>query len=143
MEQKLTHPKYIYADILIGLAQADGHVDARERELLDGIFTRMQLDPEAIQEMWLTPRTLDIIEAMLRDIPDRQFMHCLLKDCFLLAYADRTVDAGEHRFIKRITDVMDLSPETIGAIHDWVRVAVDQKRKAEELFGADAACLNG
>ena len=33
--------RYLYADVLIALAQQDNHVDSRERELLDGIFQKM------------------------------------------------------------------------------------------------------
>ncbi len=143
MENELTHPKYIYADILIALADADGVVDPRERELLDSFFDQMELDKETIQEMWLTPRTLDVIESLLSDIPDRTFKHCILKDCYLLAYADQKIDPEENHFIKRISGIMDVDAETKQRIHAWVKLSLAQKDEADELFGPGAATRIG
>lgn len=139
MEVELTHPKYIYADILIALAQADGNVDCREKELLDCFFDQMDLDKDTIAEMWLTPRTLDVIESLLTDIPSVKFRHCLLKDCFLLAYADEEVQPSENRFIKRMTQVMEIDQDVRQKIHHWVQTSIAQKQLADELFGADGS----
>ena len=134
--ETLTDGNYVYADILIALAQADQHVDEREKELLNEIFANMGLDSQTIEGMWLTPRTLDVIQSLLADVKDNQFKHCLLKDCYLLAYADEEVVPEESAFIKCIQQVMQVEKATLDAIHDWVKTALDQKKKAEELFGA-------
>ena len=137
MENTLTEPKYIYADILIALAEADGHVAPIEREFLDAVFEKMSIDPEIGKQMWHTPRTLDVIEEVLKDIADEPFKNCLLKDCWLLAYTDDDLDASETRFIKHIGKVMDVG-DVSEEIHQWVMTAVEQKQAAIRLFGDDS-----
>jgi uncharacterized tellurite resistance protein B-like protein len=136
MENPLNEPRYVYADILIALAQVDEHVDDRERELLDGIFSEMGLDGELVAEMWLTPRTIDVVESILGTVTDAAFKHCLLKDCYLLAYADERVEPAEHKMISRISALLNVDNATVNAIHHWVQTAISQRSKASELFGA-------
>ena len=136
MEEQLTSRQYVYADILIALAQADGVIQAVEKDLVNDILSNMNLDPEKLEEMWLTPRTLDVIENQLKHLSDKSFKRCLLKDCYLLAHADEEVQASESKFIRRISRVMDVSPETLQEIHDWVQSAIEQKKKADDLFGS-------
>ena len=134
---RLEDPKYIYADILIALAHADEDVDARERGLLDGIFEQMDLDPETVQKMWLTPRTLDVVESILKELEDENFKRCLIKDCYLLAFADEKVDPEESKFIKQVSSAMDVDLDTVAEIREWVKTAIEQKRKAVGLFGEE------
>ena len=131
---ELADPKDIYADILIALANADDIVDPREREMLDGIFTQMGLGEETVAKLWLTPRTLDVAEALLKDITDARFKRCLLKDCYLLAYADEDIEPGESKFIKAMQGASGLDDDVVDAIGEWVETAVAQQRKAAELF---------
>lgn len=135
MAANLDAPKYIYADILIALVQTDTKVDARERGLLDDILAGMDLDPTAVEEMWLTPRTMDVIKAQLAGIDSPTFKHCLLKDCFLLAYADNEFEASENRFIKSISEVMQVTDEVKQEIHQWVKTSMEQQATAVRLFG--------
>lgn len=132
----IVDPKVIYADILIALANADDSVSHTERKLLDGIFGKMGLSDDTVDKLWLTPRTVDVAEAQIRGIQDEQFRRCLLKDCFLLAYADQAVAAEESRFIKRLTQILHIDQDTVAAIREWVKTALEQKRVAEELFGS-------
>lgn len=129
-------PRYAYADILIALANADEDVHADERALLDGIFETMELDPDVVRKMWLTPRTLDVAEAMVETIEGDAFKRCLLKDCYLLAYADTEMGAQENRFIRKVRDVLGLRGEEADRVHEWVRTAIRQQQQADELFGA-------
>ena len=134
---ELTDPRYMYADILIALAHADEGVDERERDLLDGMFEQMKLDSSTVEKMWLTPRTLDVVESILRDVQDAKFKNCLIKDCYLLAYADEQVGSEEGRFITQLCAVMAVSSATRDRIHAWVRTALSQRRESEELFGSE------
>ena len=134
---RLDDPKYIYADILIALAYADEDVDARERELLDGMFEQMGLDVETVQKMWLTPRTPDVVESILQDLQDESFKRCLIKDCYLLAFADQKIDPEESKFIREVSTVMQIDADTVAGIREWVKTAIDQKQKALELFGEE------
>jgi len=133
----LTNPKYMYADILIAMACADDVVDDREREVLDGMFEQMGLDREETEKMWLTPRTLDVVESILADVEDPVFKRCLLKDCYLLAYADESVTTAESKFIKHVCSVMNVDEATLDSIRQWVETAIEQKRQAEDLFGGE------
>lgn len=131
---ELSDPKIIYADILIALANADDVVDPRERHLLDDIFAQMGLDNETVAKLWLTPRTMDVAEALLQDLEDERFKRCLLKDCYLLAYADEDIEPGESKFIKAMQRASGLDDDTVDAVGEWVETAVEQRRKAAELF---------
>lgn len=131
---ELDDPKVIYADILIALANADDVVDPRERELLDDIFAQMGLPDETIAKLWLTPRTMDVAEALLGDLEDERFKRCLLKDCYLLAFADEGIEPGENKFIKIMQRASGLDDDTVDAIGEWVETAVAQQRKGAELF---------
>jgi len=135
MDDKLRDPKYVYADILIALANADETVDPAERELLDGIFGAMGLDADVLEQMWLTPRTLDVVASILADVDDARFKRCLLKDCYLLAHADERVDPRESRFITRILAAMDISAAESEEVKAWVQTALAQKQAADRLFG--------
>ena len=134
MEKELNDPKYVYADILIALAQADDHVDDRERELLDSIFSKMGLNPEVIDRMWITPRSMDVVESILKDIQDEYYKRSLLKDCYLLAYADEKLVPEENRFIRAVRSLLNLDDTTEKAIHQWVKTAILQNQKEAELF---------
>jgi uncharacterized tellurite resistance protein B-like protein len=129
----------MYADILIALVRADDEVDEREEALLNGILENMGLDGGTIQKLWMTPRTMDVIESMLEDVEDEHFRRCLIKDCFLLAYADEAVDPSESRFIKRVAAAMNVDRATLADIREWVATAVEQKRRAVDLFGEEDA----
>lgn len=134
MEQEMNDPRYIYADILITLAQIDDYVDDREKELLDGIFAKMKLDPEVTKQMWMTPRTMDVVESILKDIQDENYKRCLLKDCYLVAYADEILVPEEHKFIRNIRSLLKLDYNIEENIHQWVKTAVIQSQKEQELF---------
>jgi len=137
MEQELTHPKYLYADILIALAHVDGAADPVERTLLDQLFRRMGLDHDTIADMWLTPRPLDVVSTWLEKLPDPQFRNCLLKDCYQLALADSRITPGEHRFLRALAQVLELPAPTYRAVLHWVDVQASQQRKAHTLFGGE------
>ena len=134
---KLTDPKVMYADIMIALAQIDETVDDRERRLLDGMLLNMGLDARTIEKLWLTPRTMDVVQSMLGEISDEHFKRCLVKDCFLLAFADEDVKASESRFIKRIAEVMELEKGVLDDIREGVEQAVEHRRRGAELFGEE------
>ena len=134
MEKEMNDPKYIYADILIALAQIDDHVDDRERELLDNIFAKMTLNPEITKQMWMTPRTIDVVESILKDIQDENYKRCLLKDCYLVAYADEVLVPEESKFIRNISALLDLGGNIEEDIHQWVKAAISQSQKEQELF---------
>ena len=112
MDSTLTDPKYIYADILIALAQADNEVHEREKAMLTDIFANMGLEGETVESMWLTPRTLDVIASVLKDIDDENFKRCLLKDCYLLAWADDKFVPEESAFIRKVREMMEIEPVT-------------------------------
>jgi len=135
MSNQLNDPRYVYADILIALAYADDDATDDERRLLDSMFDRMQLDPETIQKMWLTPRTMDVVSSMLKNIANSTFKRSLLKDCYLLAYADDEVAPEESKFIKNMASAMDLDADITTRVHEWVRTSLRQKQEAEALFG--------
>ena len=134
MENVLNDPKYVYADILIALAQIDDHVDEREKELLSGIFNNMKLDPEVTERMWMTPRTMDVVESILKDVPDENYKRCLLKDCFLVAYADEILRPEESKFIRNVRSLLKLDENIEEDIHQWVKTAIAQSQKEQELF---------
>lgn len=138
MEEATQDLRYLYADVLIALAQQDNHVDPRERELLEGIFDNMGLSRERLQVLWLTPRTLDVVQAMVQTIDDGVFKRCLLKDCFLLAHADDAVEPAESHFIQTLSSVLDIPLETQKQIRAWVETALQQRRIAEQLFESDS-----
>ncbi|HAR66110.1 MAG TPA: hypothetical protein DCR55_07865 [Lentisphaeria bacterium] len=127
--------RYLYADVLIALAQQDNHVDSRERELLDGIFQKMGLDLERLRVLWLTPRTLDVVEAMVAQIESDAFKRCLLKDCYLLAHADESLAPEESRFIAALSGVLKIPCDTRNRIRAWVETGIEQQKVAAELFG--------
>jgi hypothetical protein len=139
MPLNLNAPKYVYADILIALSQIDGNVDPRERNLLDGIFANMDLDATALEQMWQTPRTLDVVGAILAGISDTTYCNCLLKDAYLLAYADDILEPTEVAFLDQLRGLLTVAPDTDKAIHDWVQTAIQQARTAESLFGGALA----
>lgn len=131
----LNDPRYAYADILIAMANIDGNVDDKQRELIDGIFKQMDLDPDTTATMWMTPMTPDVMESKLTDIEDESFKRCLLKDCYLLAYADGEIVAEEEEMLTKLAKIMNIATLTVEEIHEWVKVAVEQRIKAEKLFG--------
>ncbi len=137
LRDEIYRPRYIYADILIALAQIDGKVEDGERELLNGIFEKMELDAGVVDRMWRAPRSLDVIEAILGSVTDLTFKCCLLKDCYLVAYADSNIAAEEKKFIKHICSVIRLGCHLETAIHNWSKMAIEQNRLAEKLFGMD------
>ena len=127
--------KYLYADILIAMAHADGNLDETKKSILEGICNTMELDSSKIEKMIMTPRTMDVIESILEDVTDENFKRCLIKDCDLIAYADGVVVPAESEILKRINHVMKVDESIVEEIHNWVKTAISQKEKAEELFG--------
>ena len=130
----LNNPRYIYADILIALADADDEIVENEKEFLDDVFSNMGLDKEVVKKMWLTPRTMDVIESLLEDIEDTKFKSNLLKDCFLLAYADDDLSPEESRFIQKIKSSLKLGETTEGKIKAWVEKSIELQKEAADLF---------
>jgi uncharacterized membrane protein YebE (DUF533 family) len=135
MPQNLNDPKYVYADILIALAQSDGAVDPRERKLLDGIFAKMNLDAADLGVMWQAPRTLDVVASILAGISSQGYHNCLLKDAYLLAYADDLMDPAEVAFLDQLRGLLNVDAATDLEVHAWVRAAIEQARQADRLFG--------
>ncbi len=136
--------KYIYADILISFAQADSKVDQRERDLLDDIFSNMNLDLNILRKMWLTPRTVEILTAILENITDQVFKCCLLKDLYLVAYVDDSFVTEEMFFIDRLKTAANLGRELDTTIHKWAAHAVKANNNPKILFSeliADAGVV--
>lgn len=95
----------------------------------------MDLDADTLSQVWKTPRTLDVVGAILSGITDQKYRNCLLKDAYLLAYADEILEPMEVAFLDELRGLLQTDAETDQAIHQWVKTAIDQARTAESLFG--------
>lgn len=127
--------KYLYADILIAMAYADGNLDETKKELLGDICSNMGLDSETVEKMVLTPRTMDVVESILQDVTDDSFKRCLIKDCSLIAYADGVVVPEENEILTKINSITNVPSDVVEEINAWVKTAIEQQKKAAELFG--------
>ena len=134
MSVLLNNPRYIYADILIALADADENIVQEEKDFLDDIFSNMGLDKEVVKKMWLTPRTMDVIHSLLEDIEDVKFKSNLLKDCYLLAYADDDLSPEESHFIQDVKSAINLGDEVALKIKQWVEKSIELQKEADDLF---------
>ena len=134
MSALINSPRYVYADILIALAEADNQIVDEEKEFLDTIFEDMGLDSEVLAKMWVTPRSLDVIESLLADIENVKYKSSLLKDCYLLAYADSYFSPEESRFIQHVKAALNLGKETEDKIKDWVERSIALHEEGLALF---------
>ena len=131
----IDNPRYVYADILIALAESeDNGIADEEKECLDAIFADMGLDKEVLAKMWVTPRSMDVIQSLLADIESKSFKSSLLKDCYLLAYADGYYSAEESRFISEVKSALNLGSDLENKIKEWVERSIALQQEADSLF---------
>lgn len=114
-------PNELHAALLIALALADGELAPAEKEMLDSILGSLKITQDVQTEMLRAPYTLDAIAGILAETGDVWFKRRLLRDCYLLAYADEEVAPNESRFIQRISLVMAIEEEVAEQIHASVR----------------------
>lgn len=107
---------HMVAALLLEVARADDHIDAKEMQLLESILGKLtQLTPQDIKQMiQQTTRNVENAESLhkftrhINEHYDLEKKKELLLQLWHMAYADGEVDQYEEHIIRRIADLIHL-----------------------------------
>ncbi len=98
---------------LVQLIWADGEVSEQERLMLGGILSELGVTTAEIQQvgrMMVSPPSLDDLREQIPDMESRQEIMKLL---VAMSLADGQVDTTELRFMDRLAEHLEISPEVM------------------------------
>ncbi|MDC3954071.1 TerB family tellurite resistance protein [Polyangium jinanense] len=96
---------------LVSVAWADGHYDAKEREMVEGLISAFEATEEQAAEI----RSYAAEKKSLDDIPvwDMPFgdRRVLLQHAVLLTYVDGEQHESEKKFVQELCGKLEIEPE--------------------------------
>ncbi len=118
---------------LVAVAWADGKVDQRERDVIEGLIAAFQLseeDAEAIRKWAAEPRTLDDIDLTELSAQDRRL---LLQHAVVVTYVDGEQSEEEKRLLEQLVERLHVPSEEA----EPLLAAAEQRVKRHlDLLGA-------
>jgi uncharacterized tellurite resistance protein B-like protein len=105
------------AALLVELANADAHMDAKEEEVLLRILeTKLQLDKATLQNLWTLAReeqrgatSLYQFTSLINEAYGYAEKVKLLQHMWEVAYADGRIDRFEEHLIRKVADLLYLT----------------------------------
>ncbi len=118
---------------LVAVAWADGKVDQRERDVIEGLVAAFQLseeDAEAIRQWAAEPRTLDDIDLTELSAQDRRL---LLQHAVVVTYVDGEQSEEEKRLLEQLVERLRVPKEEAEPL---LSAAEQRVKRHLELLGA-------
>ena len=130
-----------YLDFMLWVVRSDGNVDARQKTrllsvMVEGMGLRDDLVERYREALALTewPEPSDQQLKSLAEGLDPLSLGNLVRDAYLMAWADGVLREVEVNFVMRFLRVAGVPEERLPAIDKWAREAVDINRQAFQLF---------
>lgn len=130
-----------YLNFMLWVVRSDGNVDVNQKKrLLSVMVDGMDLQDGLVdgyrnalaQSEWADPTDEEL--RKLAEGLDPLSLGNLVKDAYLMAWADGVLRDVEVNFVKRFLRVAGVPEARLDAIDKWARQAVDINRQAFELF---------
>jgi len=124
-----------YLKTLAAVAAADGEIGEAERAMFEATMADYGLPAEA---RTLIRGCLDAppsVEADLRRIEDGAVRRLVLRDSWLMAYADGRVTDAERTRLEAIRRALRLPESETDAAEGWVREGVSWIERGDEMVG--------
>jgi uncharacterized membrane protein YebE (DUF533 family) len=125
----------LYLKTLAGVAAADGEVAEAERAMFEATMADYGLPEEARK---LIRACLDAppgVDLELRRLQDAAVRRLLLRDAWLMAYADGSVSEPERRRLTALLEALRLPPDDAVAAEGWVREGLSWIERGDEMVG--------
>jgi len=130
-----------YLNFMLWVVRSDGNVDAQQKtRLLSVMVEGMDLRKDLVaryREALALSEWSDPTDEELRGLAeglDPLSLSNLVRDAYLMAWADGVLRDVEVNFVKRFLKVAGIPEDRLEAIDQWARQAVDINRQAFELF---------
>lgn len=130
-----------YLNFLLWVVRSDGNIALGQRNrllqvMIEGMGLRDELvdhyRKELNRESWEDPGD-DELQALAKDL-DPLSLGNLVRDAYLMAWADGVLREVEVDFVKRFLSAAGIPPERHEGIDHWARRAVELNHEAFELF---------
>ncbi len=125
----------LYLKTLAGVAAADGDVSEAERAMFEATMADYGLPEEVrklIRACFDAPPTVDL---ELRRLQDAAVRRLLLRDAWLMAYADGNVSEAERLKLTALLEALRLPPAEAAAAEGWVREGLNWIERGDEMVG--------
>ena len=126
---------------MLWVVRSDGNVDAQQKtRLLSVMVEGMDLRKDLVaryREALALSEWSDPTDEELRSLAeglDPLSLSNLVRDAYLMAWADGVLRDVEVNFVKRFLKVAGIPEDRLETIDQWARQAVDINRQAFELF---------
>ena len=130
-----------YLNFMLWVVRSDGNVDAQQKtRLLSVMVEGMDLRKDLVaryREALALSEWSDPTDEELRSLAeglDPLSLSNLVRDAYLMAWADGVLRDVEVNFVKRFLKVAGIPEDRLETIDQWARQAVDINRQAFELF---------
>lgn len=124
-----------YLKALAAVAAADGRIDESERHLFEAAMEDYGLPAHA---RTLVRQCLDnppLVEPELRRVEDGAVRRVILRDAYLMAYADGEISDAERQRIDRIRAALRLPEDEARAAEAWVKEGLAWLERGDEMVG--------
>ena len=134
--QPLTTDQVItYLKVLASVSAADGRIEDSERSMFEAAMADYGLPDKAralVRQCLETPPQID---TELRRLEDAAVRRLMLRDAFLMAYADGQVSPAEADRIERIRMALRLGEDDARASEAWVAEGLRWLERGDEMVG--------
>ena len=125
--------RIVFIKVLARLANADGKLDADEKEFIKQVAQVYNISENRITEVLDFISDDEIVESV-RIIKDRAVALELIKEMCILAHADKDLSDKETLLIGRVGQAMGLELEKIEQISQWVLARIISEEEGKIIF---------
>ena len=125
--------RIVFIKVLARLANADGKLDADEKDFIKQVAQVYNISENRITEVLDFISDDEIVESV-RIIKDRAVALELIKEMCILAHADKDLSDKETLLIGRVGQAMGLELEKIEQISQWVLARIISEEEGKIIF---------
>ena len=125
--------RIVFIKVLARLANADGKLDADEKDFIKQVAQVYNISENRITEVLDFISDDEIVESV-RIIKDRAVALELIKEMCILAHADKDLSDKETLLIGRVGQAMGIELEQIEQISQWVLARIISEEEGKIIF---------
>ena len=125
--------RIVFIKVLARLANADGKLDADEKDFIKQVAQVYNISENRITEVLDFISDDEIVESV-RIIKDRAVALELIKEMCILAHADKDLSDKETLLIGRVGQAMGIELEKIEQISQWVLARIISEEEGKIIF---------
>ena len=126
-----------FVKVMAFLAAADGEVSLEEKQALDNLIFRWQLDTQEVEDVYSVMNGGGKLDKILSQLVNIKTAFLLIQELVTLASLDGNYSDLEKKAVREIANQLNVSDKRLGDIEQWVEEGMTWRQKGLELLKAE------